>query len=97
MMGSQKRPLPFLFFAVFWYTPETVQRRLGGPEPPPRQVFLLQGIRILFLLFVDQFLSFRKFPAGYIYTHIFLHVESEFADEINQFPQREEKIKVRTV
>jgi hypothetical protein len=38
-----------LLLAVYWYTPETVQTRLGSPEPPLRQdlfLFLLQGFHI---------------------------------------------------
>ena len=33
------------FAAAFWYTPETVQKRLVGPEPSPRQDLSLFSLR----------------------------------------------------
>ena len=37
----------FFDFAVFWCTPETVKTRRCSPEPSPRQVCFVQGIRML--------------------------------------------------
>ena len=39
MTGDQQSP--FEGDAVFWYAPETVQTRLGGPEPSPCQDVLI--------------------------------------------------------
>ena len=58
-----------IFPAVFWYTPETVQTRQYGPEPPPRQAVRMffcrkSAVCVCFLCLVSSNLDFDVFDTS---------------------------------